>query len=88
VHRELGLKRGHPPRKWLTVIALRLGPGGELEALRVVRSSGLPKLDEEALRACRAAAPFGKPPAPVVGRGLRMRLLFDESDPWNLEPAR
>ena len=39
-----------------------IGVGGQLEQLRMIRSSGSQVLDEEALRAIKAAAPF--PPIP------------------------
>jgi protein TonB len=39
-----------------------IGGGGQLEQLRMIRSSGSQVLDEEALRAIKAAAPF--PPIP------------------------
>ncbi|MGH7886702.1 MAG: energy transducer TonB, partial [Candidatus Binatia bacterium] len=39
-----------------------IGGSGQLEQLRMIRSSGSQVLDEEALRAIKAAAPF--PPIP------------------------
>jgi len=56
---ELALRYGLQGRLFLE---FTIGPHGQLEGLRLLRSSGSQLLDEEALRAIRAAAPF--PPIP------------------------
>lgn len=56
---ELALRYGLQGRLSLE---FTIGANGELEQLRLVRSSGSQLLDEEALRAIKAAAPF--PPIP------------------------
>lgn len=56
---ELALRYGLQGRLFLE---FTIGADGQLERLRLVRSSGSQLLDEEALRAIRAAAPF--PPIP------------------------
>ena len=54
-----------------TVLYLRLSPSGYLlEDPRVVSSSGLKFLDQEAVRAVVAAAPFANPPRALVREGL------------------
>jgi protein TonB len=56
---ELALRYGLEGR---LSVEFTIGSNGQLERLRVVRSSGSNILDEEALRAIQAAAPF--PPIP------------------------
>lgn len=56
---ELALRYGLQGR---LALEFTIGAGGQLERLRLVRSSGSQLLDEEALRAIKAAAPF--PPIP------------------------
>jgi TonB family protein len=56
---ELALRYGLQGRLSLE---FTIGPLGELERLRVIRSSGSQLLDDEAMRAIKAAAPF--PPIP------------------------
>lgn len=56
---ELALRYGLQGRLFLE---FTVGADGQLERLRMVRSSGSQLLDEEALRAIKAAAPF--PPIP------------------------
>ena len=43
-------------------VALRVGPGGQLQSASVARSSGHPALDEAALAALRKAGPFPQAP--------------------------
>ena len=57
---ELALRYGLQGR---LALEFTIGSNGQLERLRVVRSSGSQLLDEEALRAIKAAAPF--PPIPA-----------------------
>jgi TonB family protein len=49
-----------------TKLAIRMNPDGSVARIHVVRSSGVDFLDEEAIRAVRAAAPFVNPPAQLV----------------------
>lgn len=56
---ELALRYGLQGR---LALEFMIGGNGELEQLRLIRSSGSQVLDEEALRAIKAAAPF--PPIP------------------------
>jgi periplasmic protein TonB len=67
---ELALKYGLQGK--LTLEFSILG-NGDLEAAKIVRSSGSNLLDEEALRAVKAAAPFGPIP-PWIGRN-RIEIL-------------
>ena len=57
---EMALRYGLQGR---LALQFTIGAGGQLEGLRLIRSSGSQLLDEEALRAIKAAAPF--PPIPV-----------------------
>jgi TonB family protein len=59
----------YPARAWRTRVHIRLDPDGQVKDLRVVSASGLDFLDQEAVRAVRAAAPFPNPPAAVVKDG-------------------
>lgn len=56
---EMALRYGLQGR---LALEFTIGGGGQLEQLRMIRSSGSQVLDDEALRAVRAAAPF--PPIP------------------------
>ena len=69
-------------RSRLTVVRVWLYPDGRLKDIVLLKSCGLPFLDEEAIRAFRAAAPFPKPPKRLVDRrtGLitfRFGFLFE-----------
>lgn len=55
---------GTRPRR--TQLVVRLNPDGSLSRVRLDHSSGAPHLDEEAIRAVRAAAPFVNPPAGLI----------------------
>jgi len=57
---EIALRYGLQGR---LALQFMIGANGQLEQLRLVRSSGSQVLDEEAVRAIRAAAPF--PPIPA-----------------------
>ena len=54
------------------VVLFTVGRSGELEALEVVKGSGYSDLDEEALRAVKAAAPF--PPLPPEFNKERLEI--------------
>ena len=49
------------------VLEFTISGGGQLEATRLVRSSGFPILDQEAMRAVQAASPF-HPIPPWIGK--------------------
>lgn len=50
----------------VTRLLIRLNPDGSLKGIRVDKSSDVDFLDEEAIRAVRAAQPFSNPPAGLV----------------------
>lgn len=52
-----------------TWIGIVLDPSGNLEAVNVLQGSGLDFLDEQVVRAARAAAPFPNPPEGIVRDG-------------------
>ena len=66
---ELALRYGLQGR---LALEFTIGSTGQLERLRIVRSSGSQFLDDEALRAIKAAAPF--PPIPPW---IKPNPLFD-----------
>jgi TonB family protein len=49
-----------------TQLIIRLNPDGSISKIRLEHASGAPHLDEEAIRATRAAAPFVNPPDGLV----------------------
>ena len=49
-----------------TQLVIRLNPDGSIARIRLDQPSGAPHLDEEAIRAVRAAAPFVNPPPGLV----------------------
>lgn len=51
---------------WTTRLVVRLNPDGSLNRISLDRASGLDFLDEEAIRALRAAQPFSNPPPQLV----------------------
>jgi len=59
-------------------MAVSVTSDGRLKELFVVKSSGIPGYDEEALRTIRESAPFSAPPAKVVDKDgvLRMNWNF------------
>ena len=54
-------------RTRVTRVRVSLKPSGELAKVIVVQPSGVELLDDEAMRAFRAAAPFPHPPGALVG---------------------
>src|SRR6185312_5066475 len=46
-------------------VAFSIGPGGGLQGVRIVRSSGKQAADQAAIATVRAAAPFPPPPAGI-----------------------
>ncbi|GAB4300351.1 MAG: hypothetical protein Kow0090_15830 [Myxococcota bacterium] len=49
-----------------TLLEVKLTPEGDLKKLSVIKASGAPFLDDEALRAVTAAAPFPNPPSGMI----------------------
>ncbi len=60
----------------LTVLSVVLDAKGDVVRLEVVRESGLPFLDEEAMRAFRQAGPFPNPPSGLADDGGRIAFSF------------
>lgn len=66
-------------RNRLTVLRVRLNPGGELASLEIEQSSGIALLDDQAIAAFRTAQPFPHPPPDLVADGniaFRFGFLF------------
>ena len=83
---ELALRYGLEGR---LSVEFTIGASGQLERLRVLRSSGSHILDEEALRAIQAAAPF--PPIPRWIQPNPLRILGDmvyDDNRLNYQPGR
>ena len=77
VYPSAALREGREGRLTLELTVLK---NGLLETVRVVRSSGSSVLDEEAIRAVKAAAPFKPLPAEMGRERLTIRTSFDYSD--------
>ena len=63
-----------------TILMVRLDESGELLKVVIERASGAPHLDEEAVRAMKAAAPFPNPPAGLAEDGhidFRFGFILD-----------
>lgn len=58
--------RIHGTKTRVTKLLIKLNPDGSLKSIRSAKKSGVGYLDEEAIRAVRAAAPFANPPAGLV----------------------
>jgi len=63
-HDPDGSRFGSRSRK--TKLAISLNPDGTLHWIHLIEGSGVGYLDEEAIRAVRAAAPFSNPPEQLV----------------------
>ncbi len=76
----------------MTVLAVRLDRHGTLLDLSVREGSGVAPLDDEALRAFRAAEPFPNPPAGLVGKHGTIMFSFgfflDIKSGWDFRPLR
>ena len=83
---ELALRYGLEGR---LSVEFTIGANGQLERLRVVRSSGSHILDEEALRAIQAAAPFPPIPRWIQPNPLRIfgDMIYDDNR-VNYQPGR
>lgn len=53
-------------KNWFTILKITLDSKGRLVKTIIIRRSGLDFLDQEAIRAFKAAAPFLNPPAEIV----------------------
>lgn len=65
----LGLEQGE------LVLAFELDGAGQVHSLGVQKGSGFPAFDREALRAFRAAAPFGAVPKSLLQGRKRLRVI-------------
>jgi TonB family protein len=73
---------GTAPRE--TRVLVVLSPAGDLLSLQLEASSGVAALDDEAMRAFRAAGRFDNPPSGLVKGGrieLRFRFVADTTEP-------
>jgi len=59
------------------VMAVTVTAGGQLQELFVVRSSGIPGYDEEAMRTIRQSAPFSAPPEKILGKDHSLRMTWN-----------
>lgn len=57
-------------------MAVEVSASGELKKLFVMRSSGIPGYDEEALRTIRQSAPFSAPPRAILGKDGMLRMTW------------
>jgi TonB family protein len=57
-------------------MAMEVGSSGNLNKLFVVKSSGIPGYDEEALRTVRASSPFAAPPQAIMGKDGVLRMTW------------
>ena len=60
----------------LTILGVVLDSNGNVERLEVIRRSGLPFLDDEAIRAFRQAAPFVNPPKGLADENGKIAFRF------------
>jgi TonB family protein len=73
-HDPTGHVYGYKTR--VTRVRVTLSPSGELSKIIVSRTSGVDLLDEEAMRAFRAAQPFPNPPAGLVDASGNITFEF------------
>jgi TonB family protein len=57
-------------------MAMEVSRNGNLNKLFVVKSSGIPGYDEEALRTVRASSPFAAPPAAILSTDGVLRMTW------------
>ena len=57
-------------------MAVEVSPSGHLQRLFVMRSSGIPGYDHEALRTVRQSAPFSAPPKAIQGKDGVLRMTW------------
>ena len=75
---ELALRYGLEGK---LLVEFSIGPRGQMERLRLVRSSGSEILDQEALRAIKAAAPFPPIPQWIKANPLTVlgEMIYDDN---------
>lgn len=66
----------YPARDRTTTIELVLDPGGAIRFVKVMEGSGLDFLDQEIVRAARAAGPFPNPPPGMVDAAGQIHLAL------------
>lgn len=57
-------------------MGVEVAPSGQLTRLFVIRSSGIPGYDQEALRTVRQSAPFSAPPSNIRGEDGILRMTW------------
>lgn len=82
---ELALRYGLQGR---LIVEFEISETGQLEGLRVIRSSGSSLLDEEAVRAIRSAAPFAPIPRWIEQKPLPITARMEYHDGRLSRPAR
>lgn len=82
---ELALRYGLQGR---LIVEFEILETGQLEGLRVIRSSGSALLDDEALRAIRSAAPFAPIPRWIEQKPLAITARMEYHDGRLTRPAR
>jgi TonB family protein len=60
----------------MTEVRATLTPGGAIEQILVITPSGVGDLDDEAVRAFKAAGPFPNPPDGLVGKDGKITFAF------------
>lgn len=65
-----------PARDRTTTIELVLDPGGAIRFVKIMDSSGLEFLDQEVVRAARAAGPFPNPPPGLIDAAGQIHLAL------------
>ncbi len=63
--------------KVTVTMAMSVNPGGQLKDLFVVKSSGIPSYDQEALRTIRESSPFSAPPQKVCDKDGMLRMTWN-----------
>ncbi len=63
--------------KVTVTMAVTVTGGGQLQELFVVKSTGIPGYDEEALRTVRQSAPFSAPPGKILDKDGTLRMTWN-----------
>jgi len=58
------------------VLGVTVDPTGKLAELQMIRSSGLPLYDQEALQTIRDSSPFASPPAELLDNTQKLRMAW------------
>ena len=75
VRAAIGRHRPRVGSEGSATVAFSIGPGGGLQGVQIVRSSGKPAADQAAIATVRAAAPF-PPPPPGVKSTFSIQIYF------------